>query len=91
MSCLGNQAVQADYDHDHILAIVKVAAATAALECADDPSKSARIQRSILRETKQFFPGYFDFEAEKIVKLKPSDGSISGKQETSTSCCVSPR
>jgi hypothetical protein len=66
MAFLGNQVLQADAEHDRILAMAKAAAAIAALECADNPYEFARIQRSILTAMEQTFPEVFDFAAEEV-------------------------
>ena len=66
MAFLSNHVVQADSEHDRIIAMAKAAAAIAALECADDPYEFARIQRSILTAMQQTFPEVLGFDATEL-------------------------
>lgn len=66
MSFLRTEALQAETEHDRMLAMAKAAAAIAALECADDPYEFTRIQRSILTALQQTFPDVFDFKTEEV-------------------------
>ena len=67
MAFLSNHIVQANSEHDRIIAMAKAAAAIAALKCADDPYEFARIQRSILTAMQQTFPEILGFDAEEVV------------------------
>ena len=51
---------------DQFTAVARVAAAVAALECADDPYEFGRINRAILAAMHQTFPESFAFNEEEV-------------------------
>jgi hypothetical protein len=51
---------------EQFTALARVAAAVAALECADDPYEFGRIQRAILTTMHQTFPEAFAFNDEEV-------------------------
>jgi hypothetical protein len=51
---------------EQFTAMARVAAAVAALECADDPYEFGRIHRAILTAMHQTFPGAFVFNDEEV-------------------------